>query len=54
MVVVARRKDLLDALAERITRAGGEAIAMPCDISDLDAPTRWWPTYNSGSAASTS
>ncbi|ETZ64748.1 fatty acyl-CoA reductase [Mycobacterium sp. MAC_080597_8934] len=37
MVVVARRKDLLDALAERITWAGGEAIAMPCDISDLDA-----------------
>ncbi|PBA12555.1 SDR family oxidoreductase [Mycobacterium avium] len=37
VVVVARRKDLLDALAEGITRAGGEAIAMPCDISDLDA-----------------
>jgi len=37
VVVVARRKDLLDALAERITWAGGEAIAMPCDISDLDA-----------------
>lgn len=37
VVVVARRKDLLDALAERITRVGGEAIAMPCDISDLDA-----------------
>ncbi len=37
VVVVARRKDLLDALAERITRAGGAALSMPCDLSDMDA-----------------
>ena len=37
VVVVARRQDLLDALAERITGAGGEALSIPCDVSDLDA-----------------
>ncbi|MGO8767678.1 MAG: SDR family oxidoreductase [Mycobacterium sp.] len=37
VVVVARRKDLLDALADRITKAGGTAMSMPCDISDMDA-----------------
>ncbi len=37
VVVVARRQELLDALAERITTAGGEAIAIPCDVSDMDA-----------------
>ena len=37
VVVVARRQDLLDALAERITTAGGTAMSMPCDISDMDA-----------------
>ncbi|MGN6335257.1 SDR family oxidoreductase [Mycobacterium sp.] len=37
VVVVARRRDLLDALAERITTAGGEALSLPCDVSDLDA-----------------
>ncbi len=37
VVVVARRQDRLDALAERITAAGGTAISIPCDISDLDA-----------------
>ncbi|OBI96933.1 SDR family oxidoreductase [Mycobacterium sp. 1465703.0] len=37
VVVVARRHELLDALAERITTAGGEAIAIPCDVSDMDA-----------------
>lgn len=37
MVVVARRQELLDALAERITTAGGEATAIACDVSDMDA-----------------
>jgi NAD(P)-dependent dehydrogenase (short-subunit alcohol dehydrogenase family) len=37
VVVVARRQDLLDAVAARITAAGGTAISIPCDISDMDA-----------------
>jgi NAD(P)-dependent dehydrogenase (short-subunit alcohol dehydrogenase family) len=37
VVVVARRQDLLDALADRITTAGGTATAIPCDLSDMDA-----------------
>jgi NAD(P)-dependent dehydrogenase (short-subunit alcohol dehydrogenase family) len=37
VVAVARRQELLDALADRITKAGGAAISIPCDISDLDA-----------------
>lgn len=37
VVVVARRQELLDALAERITSAGGEATAIACDVSDMDA-----------------
>jgi NAD(P)-dependent dehydrogenase (short-subunit alcohol dehydrogenase family) len=37
VVAVARRKDLLDALADRITAAGGSAISIPCDVSDMDA-----------------
>ncbi len=37
VVVVARRQELLDALAERITTAGGDAMAIACDISDMDA-----------------
>ncbi len=37
VVVVARRQDLLDALAERITTAGGDALPLPCDVSDMDA-----------------
>lgn len=37
VAVVARREDLLDALAERITAAGGSAVALPCDVSDMDA-----------------
>lgn len=37
VVVVARRQELLDALAERITRAGGDAMAIACDVSDMDA-----------------
>lgn len=37
VVVVARRQELLDALADRITSARGDAISIPCDVSDLDA-----------------
>jgi NAD(P)-dependent dehydrogenase (short-subunit alcohol dehydrogenase family) len=37
VVVVARRGDLLDAVVERITAAGGDAHARACDLSDLDA-----------------
>jgi NAD(P)-dependent dehydrogenase (short-subunit alcohol dehydrogenase family) len=37
VVVVARRQDLLDALADRINTAGGTAIAIPCDLSDMEA-----------------
>ena len=37
VVAVARRKDLLDAVADRITMAGGTAMSIPCDLSDMDA-----------------
>jgi NAD(P)-dependent dehydrogenase (short-subunit alcohol dehydrogenase family) len=37
VVVAARRQELLDALVERITAAGGTATAHACDLSDLDA-----------------
>jgi NAD(P)-dependent dehydrogenase (short-subunit alcohol dehydrogenase family) len=37
VVAVARRKDLLDAVVGRIGAAGGTAIAIPCDLSDMDA-----------------
>jgi hypothetical protein len=37
VVAVARRQDLLDALVGRITDSGGTAIAISCDLSDLDA-----------------
>jgi NAD(P)-dependent dehydrogenase (short-subunit alcohol dehydrogenase family) len=37
VVAVARRKDLLDAVVDRINANGGTATAMPCDLSDLDA-----------------
>jgi short-subunit dehydrogenase len=35
VVLVARRKDRLDALAARIEGAGGRAIAWTCDVTDL-------------------
>jgi NAD(P)-dependent dehydrogenase (short-subunit alcohol dehydrogenase family) len=37
VVVVARRRDLLDAVADRITTAGGAAMSVPCDLSDMGA-----------------
>ena len=37
LVVVARRQDRLDALADRITSAGGTALSIACDVSDMDA-----------------
>lgn len=37
VVVVARRRELLDAVAQRITTAGGTALSLPCDISGMDA-----------------
>ncbi|MDT5147938.1 MAG: hypothetical protein QOC58_2583 [Mycobacterium sp.] len=37
VVVVARRQDLLDALADRVTTAGGTALSIACDLSDMDA-----------------
>ncbi|BBY28015.1 SDR family oxidoreductase [Mycolicibacterium sediminis] len=37
VIVVARRGDLLDALVADIARDGGDATALECDLSDLDA-----------------
>lgn len=37
VVAVARRKDLLDAVADRITGDGGTAMSLPCDLSDMEA-----------------
>jgi short-subunit dehydrogenase len=34
IVAVARRKPLLDRLVEEIVRAGGRALAIPCDVTD--------------------
>ena len=37
VVVVARRRELLDAVARRIESDGGSATAIACDLSQLDA-----------------
>ncbi|MBY0441218.1 MAG: SDR family oxidoreductase [Mycobacteriaceae bacterium] len=37
VVAVARRADLLTAVVDRINANGGTAIAIPCDLSDLEA-----------------
>lgn len=37
VILVARRADLLDAVAARIRAHGGTATAIACDLSDLDA-----------------
>jgi NAD(P)-dependent dehydrogenase (short-subunit alcohol dehydrogenase family) len=34
IAAVARRKPLLDTLVEEIARAGGRALAVPCDVTD--------------------
>ena len=34
IAAVARRKPLLDTLVEEIARAGGRALAIPCDVTD--------------------
>ena len=34
VALVARRKELLDALAAEIAAAGGNALALPCDVRD--------------------
>ncbi|WP_406373997.1 SDR family NAD(P)-dependent oxidoreductase [Streptomyces sp. NBC_01550] len=36
VVVVARRKDRLEALAAEITQAGGTALAVEADVTDRD------------------
>lgn len=37
VVIVARRADLLDGIAQRIIAGGARATAISCDLSDLDA-----------------
>ncbi len=37
IAAVARRKPLLDTLVEEITRAGGRAVAIGCDVTDRTA-----------------
>lgn len=37
VVVVARRQDLLEAVAQRITADGGSAVSLPCNLADLAA-----------------
>lgn len=37
VIAVARRKDLLDDIADRITTSGGTAMSVPCDLSDMNA-----------------
>jgi NAD(P)-dependent dehydrogenase (short-subunit alcohol dehydrogenase family) len=37
VIVVARRQELLDSVVARVTAAGGDATAIACDLSDLDA-----------------
>ena len=45
VVVVARRQDLLDAVAERITTAGGTAISIPCLLYTSAASHRRTPPH---------
>jgi NADP-dependent 3-hydroxy acid dehydrogenase YdfG len=36
VVLAARRRDRIDALADRIGRAGGNALAVECDVTDAE------------------
>lgn len=40
VIVVARRAEVLAELVREIETAGGEALALPCDVGDLEAVTR--------------
>lgn len=40
VVLAARGKDALDALAAEIAAAGGRAVVIPCDVSDADSVMR--------------
>ncbi|SII37981.1 Fatty acyl-CoA reductase [Mycobacteroides abscessus subsp. abscessus] len=46
VIVVARREDLLAEVAARIIAEGGEAEAIACDLSDLDAIDKLVETVN--------
>jgi NADP-dependent 3-hydroxy acid dehydrogenase YdfG len=37
IALIARRKELLDTLVAEIESAGGRALAIPCDVTDLEA-----------------
>lgn len=37
VALLARRKDLLDELADQIERSGGRALAVCCDVTDADS-----------------
>ncbi|BBY77034.1 oxidoreductase [Mycolicibacterium parafortuitum] len=37
VILAARREDLLTGVADRITARGGQAVAVPTDLSDLEA-----------------
>ncbi len=54
VVAVARRKDLLDAVADRITGDGGTAMSLPATSRTWKRSTRWSKTSKSASAGSTS
>jgi short-subunit dehydrogenase len=40
LVLAARRRERLETLADRIDRAGGTALALPCDVTDPDQVQR--------------
>jgi uncharacterized protein len=40
VVLAARRRERLESLADRIDRAGGNALVLPCDVSDADQVQR--------------
>ena len=37
VAISARRKDLLDALAEKIQMQGGQVVSTPCDVTDMSS-----------------